>query len=78
MERAVLIAYFLFAVSIIGVCMWAVIDAAVRPTWAWKAAARNQLVWVLLLLILQWIVVIPYFAVIRPRVKAAQHAPPLP
>jgi hypothetical protein len=35
----------------IGLSLWALLDAARRPAWAWSLAERNQAVWMALILV---------------------------
>jgi hypothetical protein len=62
----------IFAVMLAFVLpIWGVIDAAIRPDRAWKAAGQSQVVWVIVMLLLPLIGAIVYFAVIRPKVREA-------
>ncbi|HEY8544290.1 MAG TPA: hypothetical protein VIL36_04550 [Acidimicrobiales bacterium] len=58
--------------------LWAVIDAAVRPDWAWDAVGQSKVLWVVLPIVvglscLGWIVAIVYFTKIRPQVADAER-----
>ncbi len=71
----------LVALGMLGVvlCVWAMIDAAIRPDPAWKDAGQNKVLWIVLLLAALLVlrpvgilVAIAYFAVIRPKIRASQ------
>lgn len=62
----------------IGVPIWAFIDAAIRPDAAWKQAGANKVLWMILIGVGMSVCGLPglvlsivYFATIRPKVKAA-------
>ena len=38
----------LLAIVEFAVVVWAIVDAARRPSWAWKRAGQNKIVWVAL------------------------------
>jgi hypothetical protein len=62
----------------VGVVLWGLIDAAVRPDPAWAAAGQNKTVWVVLQVVglffcaIGLILSLVYLLAIRPRVRAAQ------
>ena len=65
--------------------IWALVDAATKPTWAWEAAGQNKTLIVVLLVvgifcgIVGLVTGIVWFASIRPKVLAAAQgggAPP--
>jgi hypothetical protein len=62
----------------IGVSMWALLDAARRPRWAWALADRNQVAWmgailVGVLSVLGGLAVSGWYLLrVRPRVAAAE------
>jgi len=45
-ELAVALVVALFAAVPLGVSLWALLDAARRPQWAWALAGRRQVVWI--------------------------------
>jgi hypothetical protein len=63
----------------LALSVWALLDAARRPGWAWALAERRQVVWMLVILfatctIIGGIVVsVWYLAVIRPHIAAAEE-----
>lgn len=62
----------------IGVSLWALLDVARRPAWAWALAGRRQAVWLAVILfgvltVVGGLVVSGYYLVsIRPRIAAAE------
>ena len=61
----------------LGVCIWAIADAASRPTGAFVAAGSNKALWITLIIafwlltgIVGPILAVVYLANIRPRVRA--------
>ena len=63
----------------VGVSLWALLDCAKRPQWAWALSGRRQVVWMVAilfgfasviggLLISGW-----YLLKVRPVVAAAEH-----
>src|SRR6476646_1262130 len=46
----------------IGLSLWALLDAARRPAWAWPLADRNQAIWMALILV-------GFFSVVAVSVK---------
>jgi hypothetical protein len=44
-ELAVALALALFAAIPLSLTVWALLDAARRPAWAWALAGRRQVVW---------------------------------
>ena len=68
----------LFAL-VIGISMWALLDAARRPEWAWALAGKRRVVWMAAimfgvltviggLIISSW-----YLTSVRPRIAAAEE-----
>jgi hypothetical protein len=60
--------------------LWAVIDAASRPDWAWQQASQNKTVWVVVPAvrlfvcgIVGLVMAIVSIVSIRPQVVRAQH-----
>jgi amino acid transporter len=62
----------------IGVSVWALLDAARRPQWAWALAGRNQVVWMAgimlgtLFLVPGLVVSGWYLTSVRPIIAAAE------
>jgi hypothetical protein len=67
----------LFALASLGVTIWAIADAASRPSGAFTAAGSNKVMWIVIIAV-GWLVTgvvglilaCVYLASIRPRVKA--------
>src|SRR5205814_9627931 len=68
-----------FACIPLGVSVWALLDAARRPEWAWALAGRRRVAWMVAimfgvltviggLIISAW-----YLAGVRPRIAAAER-----
>ncbi|MCU0269287.1 MAG: hypothetical protein MUF83_11650 [Acidimicrobiales bacterium] len=63
----------------LGLSMWALLDAARRPSWAWSLSGRSQAVWIaailfgMLVMILGLIVAPLYLVRIRHEVEAAEE-----
>lgn len=62
----------------LGITLWALLDAARRPEWAWALAGRRQVVWMAVILLASFTLV-PGLAVsswylvnIRPAIAAAE------
>jgi hypothetical protein len=71
----------LFAVVPAVVIVWAVVDAATRPIWAWQFAQRRKGLWLALLLLglvdpfpIGVTLVAIYVTVVRPKVATAQQS----
>jgi hypothetical protein len=58
---------------IIGLPIWGIIDAALRPQIEWNQAAQNKVFWILLQVFLGIFAAIAYFAAIRPKLKMARR-----
>jgi hypothetical protein len=62
----------------IGLSLWAFLDVAHRPAWAWALADRNRLVWLaaiglgVLFCGLGVVVSVYYLARVRPQIAAAE------
>jgi uncharacterized membrane protein YwzB len=63
----------------LGVALWALIDAAIRPDAAFRAAGQSKVLWIILpivgiflFVIVGGILGVVYLAAIRPKVKAAR------
>lgn len=72
------IALVAFASIPLGVSMWALLDAARRPQWAWALADRSQVAWMAAILF-GILMVVPglavsswYLAKVRPLIAAAE------
>lgn len=68
-----------FACIPLGISVWALLDAAHRPEWAWALAGRRRVVWMVVimfgivtviggLIISAW-----YLVLVRPRIRAAEE-----
>jgi hypothetical protein len=68
-----------FACIPLGISVWALLDAAHRPEWAWALAGRRRVAWMASimfgvltvvggLIISSW-----YLAMIRPRIREAEN-----
>ena len=63
----------------IGVSLWALLDAARRPQWAWALAGRSQVSWMAAVLFGMFFLVpglgvsLWYLAKVRPVVAAAEE-----
>ena len=45
-DLATTLAWLAIAIFPLGLSVWALLDAARRPAWAWALAGRSQLVWI--------------------------------
>ena len=69
-----------------GLTGWGMLDAAIRPDWAFTQAGQSRVLWIVLpgalyCFCLGWAAAIVYLVAIRPKVKRVQaHAggPPAP
>lgn len=68
-----------FACIPLGISVWALLDAAHRPEWAWALAGRRRVAWMVAimfgiftviggLVISAW-----YLTSVRPRIRAAEE-----
>jgi hypothetical protein len=63
--------------AVLGIQVWALVDAAMRPDAVWKAAGSSKTLWVVLLAvglvlsIIGLVLAIVYLAGVRGRLKAA-------
>lgn len=63
----------------LAISLWALLDCARRPSWAWALARRSQAGWMaaillgILCLVAGLIVSITYLWVIRPQIAAAEE-----
>ena len=68
-----------FACVPLGVSIWALLDAAHRPGWAWALAGRRRVVWVAAILfgiltVAGGLLISGYYlAVVRPRIAAVER-----
>ena len=72
--------FLLLGLASIFIAVWALIDAAIRPTMAFQAAGQNKVLWIILPIIglfffgfIGGILGAVYLGVIRPKVKSAQR-----
>lgn len=62
----------------LGVSLWALLDAARRPRWAWALAERRQVVWMAVIMfgmlsVIGGLVISGYYLVrVRPTIAAAE------
>ena len=62
----------------LGVSLWALLDAARRPAWAWALADRNQAMWMAFVLfgfcsVVGGLVISGFYLMrVRPRIAAAE------
>jgi hypothetical protein len=68
-----------FACVPLGISLWALLDAAHRPEWAWALAGRRRVVWITAILfgiltVIGGLLISGYYLVsIRPRIAAAEE-----
>lgn len=81
------IVFWGLGLAALGVSIWAVVDAAKRPDWAWQAAGQNKVLWLILIIGVQLVLcfccgilgVIPaviYLLVIRKKLIEAEAMGP--
>jgi quinol-cytochrome oxidoreductase complex cytochrome b subunit len=63
----------LFIFALLALPLWGIVDAAVRPDSAWRAADQNKVLWIVLMIVLGLIGTLIYFIAIRPKVSAAER-----
>lgn len=56
---------------LVGLPIWGIIDAAVRPNTQWQAADQSKVVWVVVQIFLGILGAAAYFIAIRPKLKQA-------
>ena len=68
----------LFFLACLGLGLWALIDAIVRPNLAFKASRQSKALWIILPIVGLWLALVPgaiigviYLTAIRPKVRAA-------
>ena len=63
----------------LGISIWALLDAAHRPEWAWALAGRRRVVWIAMILfgvlsVIGGLIISAWYLVgIRPRVRDAEN-----
>ncbi len=68
-----------FACIPLGISVWALLDAAHRPSWAWALAGRRRVVWLGVIMfgvftVIGGLLVSGYYlASVRPRIAAAER-----
>lgn len=73
------LAVVLFFSFPLGVSIWALLDAARRPAWAWALADRSQVAWLAGILFATFTVVLGlvvstwYLTKVRPAIAAAEE-----
>ena len=78
-ELAVAVAVTCFFAIPLSVTVWALLDAARRPQWAWALAERRQVVWMTAIMFSALTVVGGlflaswYLSQIRPQIRAAEE-----
>ncbi len=77
-EFAWALALTVFACIPIAISLWALLDAAHRPEWAWALAGRRRVVWMIAILfgifsVVGGLVISCYYLVsVRPKIAAAE------
>ena len=78
-DWAMAFATAIFACIPLGISVWALLDAAHRPEWAWALAGRRRVVWMaaimfgVLTVIGGLVISAWYLAGIRPKVRDAEN-----
>jgi hypothetical protein len=63
----------------LALSMWALLDAAGRPEWAWALAGRRRVLWIaailfgVLTLVVGLVVSVVYLVRVRPEIAAAEQ-----
>ena len=63
----------------LGLSVWALLDAAGRPEWAWALAGRRRVMWIaailfgVLTLVVGLVVSVVYLVRVRPEIAAAEQ-----
>jgi hypothetical protein len=63
----------------LAISVWALLDAASRPEWAWALAGRRRVVWMaaimfgVLTVVGGLVISAWYLARVRPEIRAAEH-----
>lgn len=82
-ELAVALVLTIGAAVPLGVTVWALLDAAHRPQWAWALSGRRQVVWMAaimfgaLTLIVGLCLSVWYLTTVRHEIAAAEDGRPL-
>jgi Na+-driven multidrug efflux pump len=84
-DLLIVLLVLIVAIAALAVPLWAIIDAASRPSGAFQAAGSSKGMWISLIAVF-WlftgivgvILAIVYLASIRPSVRAAAALPPPP
>jgi MFS family permease len=69
----------LLAGAPLGLSVWALLDAAGRPEWAWALAGRRRVMWIaailfgVLTLVVGLVVSVVYLVRVRPEIAAAEQ-----
>ncbi len=65
------VGFILIVLGLLGTLAWliALIDALRRPTGAWESAGQNQLVWVLVIVLANFIGAVLYWIIARPQLQ---------
>ena len=78
----VLALVFVIVVAIPALCIWAAIDAASQPEWAFEAAGTSKTLWIVLPIVgifvcfVGIIAAILWFGTYKPKVLEATHRGP--
>ena len=62
----------------LGITVWALLDAARRPQWAWALAGRRQVVWMAAIMLTSLTLIVGllvsgwYLRRVRPRIRDAE------
>jgi hypothetical protein len=78
-DYVVAVVVTLFACIPLGISLWALLDAARRPEWAWALAGRRRVVWMFVIMfgvlsVIGGLVVSLYYLLsIRPKIAAAEN-----
>jgi hypothetical protein len=65
----------------LGLSLWALLDCARRPGWAWALAGRRQVVWMAIILcgfltVIGGVIALWYLVRVRPVIAAAEEGRP--
>jgi hypothetical protein len=77
-DYVIAIAVTLFAAIPLCISVWALLDAAHRPEWAWALAGRRRIVWMFVIMfgvlsVIGGLVVSLYYLLsVRPKIAAAE------
>jgi hypothetical protein len=68
-----------FACIPLGISVWALLDAASRPSWAWALSGRRRVVWMAVIMfgvltVIGGLIISAYYLVsVRPQIRAAER-----